>query len=87
MKRHERISRQARQCAGWCLVTLAVAICAAVWAIRATMDNTSGGALLFVTALVALCFAWLKGARAVRLFRNVSIEIYWDQQRAIRPRL
>ena len=87
MKRSRRLLIQARQCAGWCLVNLAAAVCATVWAIRAAMSNEPGGVLLFLVALVALSAAWIKGARAVRLFRNVSEEIFWDRQRSIRPRL
>lgn len=87
MKRHERFSARSRQHAGWCTVLLAASVTAGVWAIRAWQSEASGGAFALAFALVVLLAAIRQGRESLRLRRLVSIEIYWDQQRAIRPRL
>jgi len=87
MKRHQRISRDARQHAGWCLVLLAASVAAGVWAVRAWQSEAYGGALSLAGALVVLLAAIRQGREALRLRRMVITELYWDNQRSIRPRL
>lgn len=85
MKRTERISRQASRCAVIAFANLAVSVAAGAWwkcSIAAPI-----GSLLFAVALVALTAAVRYGRESRRLSQKVAVEQYWDNLRAIRPKL
>ena len=87
MKRHERISREARQHALAALTLLIASVAMGVWSVGVNSSSVPGGMMLLLLALIGFLAALQQGRESARLFRMADEETHWDHIRSIRPRL